>query len=204
MLFLNHMLTPTSTNMATILRKHNAMFALLDKLYALTDSLLDARAAGALLTDRGLPVTSPDCHENARTGIVVASALIIWKTLCLFLFSESPIVVVLSESMSPGFERGELVLFIHSCSQWMVSTHIHFGSHRRSIACGQSIERVKRGYECLNAADENGQLMFHRVSLGILPSSRWRGRRCLPHRRHSPPEHGARAAEEWGNRRLQR
>ena len=43
---------------------------------------------------------------NANEGIVVASALIIWKTLCLFLFSESPIVVVLSESMSPGFERG--------------------------------------------------------------------------------------------------
>lgn len=38
--------------------------------------------------------------------MVVASALIIWKTLCLFSHSESPIVVVLSESMSPGFERG--------------------------------------------------------------------------------------------------
>merc|ERR1712137_109755 len=48
--------------------------------------------------------------QVAAVGIVVASALIIWKTLCLFLFSESPIVVVLSESMSPGFERGDILL----------------------------------------------------------------------------------------------
>merc|ERR550537_339966 len=37
--------------------------------------------------------------QVAAVGIVVASALIIWKTLCLFLFSESP-----------GFERGDILL----------------------------------------------------------------------------------------------
>eukprot|EP00727_Mastigamoeba_balamuthi_P011446 m51a1_g6924 putative signal peptidase complex catalytic subunit sec11c isoform x1 (183) ;mRNA; r:162645-163372 len=42
-------------------------------------------------------------------GLVVASALAIWKTLMLTTGSESPIVVVLSGSMEPAFRRGDLL-----------------------------------------------------------------------------------------------
>ncbi|WVZ98305.1 hypothetical protein U9M48_043766 [Paspalum notatum var. saurae] len=45
-------------------------------------------------------------------GMIVTSALIIWKGLIVFTGSESPVVVVLSGSMEPGFKRGD-ILFLH-------------------------------------------------------------------------------------------
>ncbi|KAI3919719.1 hypothetical protein MKX01_000160 [Papaver californicum] len=45
-------------------------------------------------------------------GIIVSSALIIWKILLCVTGSESPVVVVLSGSMEPGFKRGD-ILFLH-------------------------------------------------------------------------------------------
>ncbi|KAG2723073.1 hypothetical protein I3760_02G155900 [Carya illinoinensis] len=45
-------------------------------------------------------------------GMIVTSALIIWKALMCIIGSESPVVVVLSESMEPGFKRGD-ILFLH-------------------------------------------------------------------------------------------
>ncbi|KAL3839838.1 hypothetical protein ACJIZ3_024429 [Penstemon smallii] len=45
-------------------------------------------------------------------GLIVTSALIIWKGLMCITGSESPVVVVLSGSMEPGFQRGD-ILFLH-------------------------------------------------------------------------------------------
>lgn len=45
-------------------------------------------------------------------GMVVTSALMIWKSLMCVTGSESPVVVVLSGSMEPGFRRGD-ILFLH-------------------------------------------------------------------------------------------
>jgi signal peptidase len=42
-------------------------------------------------------------------GMIVASALIVWKSLMLITGSASPIVVVLSGSMEPAIYRGDLV-----------------------------------------------------------------------------------------------
>jgi signal peptidase len=42
-------------------------------------------------------------------GMIVSSALMIWKGLMVFTGSESPIVVVLSGSMEPAFHRGDLL-----------------------------------------------------------------------------------------------
>eukprot|EP00735_Rhodelphis_limneticus_P011339 TRINITY_DN4425_c0_g1::TRINITY_DN4425_c0_g1_i1::g.7377::m.7377 TRINITY_DN4425_c0_g1::TRINITY_DN4425_c0_g1_i1::g.7377 ORF type:complete len:192 (-),score=28.90,sp/Q5RC30/SC11C_PONAB/58.86/1e-66,Peptidase_S24/PF00717.18/2e-10 TRINITY_DN4425_c0_g1_i1:888-1463(-) len=42
-------------------------------------------------------------------GLIVSSALMIWKTLMVVTNSESPVVVVLSGSMEPGFERGDIL-----------------------------------------------------------------------------------------------
>ncbi|KAJ8654700.1 signal peptidase I [Lichtheimia ornata] len=41
---------------------------------------------------------------------VISTALMIWKALGLTLNTESPIVVVLSGSMEPGFHRGDLLV----------------------------------------------------------------------------------------------
>ncbi|OZJ03777.1 Signal peptidase complex catalytic subunit SEC11C [Bifiguratus adelaidae] len=41
--------------------------------------------------------------------MIVSSALMIWKGLALVTNSESPIVVVLSASMEPAFQRGDLL-----------------------------------------------------------------------------------------------
>lgn len=51
-------------------------------------------------------------HVHDAPGLIVTSALIIWKTLILITGSESPVVVVLSGSMEPGFQRGD-ILFLH-------------------------------------------------------------------------------------------
>lgn len=45
-------------------------------------------------------------------GMIVTFALIIWKGLICVTGSESPVVVVLSGSMEPGFKRGD-ILFLH-------------------------------------------------------------------------------------------
>jgi len=45
--------------------------------------------------------------------MVVTSALMIWKSLIIYTGSESPIVVVLSGSMEPGFYRGDLLFLTH-------------------------------------------------------------------------------------------
>ena len=42
------------------------------------------------------------------SGLIVTSALIIWKALMCITGSESPVVVVLSGSMEPGFKRVSL------------------------------------------------------------------------------------------------
>lgn len=50
--------------------------------------------------------------QAVTLGMIVSSALIIWKVLMCITGSESPVVVVLSGSMEPGFQRGD-ILFLH-------------------------------------------------------------------------------------------
>ncbi|KAJ8627721.1 hypothetical protein MRB53_021028 [Persea americana] len=51
-------------------------------------------------------------NQAVSLGMIVTSALIIWKGLMCITGSESPVVVVLSGSMEPGFKRGD-ILFLH-------------------------------------------------------------------------------------------
>ncbi|KAI8565594.1 hypothetical protein RHMOL_Rhmol03G0272200 [Rhododendron molle] len=50
--------------------------------------------------------------QAVSLGMIVTSALIIWKGLMCVTGSESPVVVVLTGSMEPGFKRGD-ILFLH-------------------------------------------------------------------------------------------
>eukprot|EP00037_Helgoeca_nana_P000065 m.20003 g.20003 ORF g.20003 m.20003 type:complete len:199 (+) comp10082_c0_seq1:80-676(+) len=49
-------------------------------------------------------------------GMIIFSALMIWKGLMCFTGSESPIVVVLSGSMEPAFFRGDLLFLTNDLS----------------------------------------------------------------------------------------
>lgn len=48
-------------------------------------------------------------NQIITLGMIVSSALIIWKGLICYTGSESPVVVVLSGSMEPGFQRGDIL-----------------------------------------------------------------------------------------------
>ncbi|KAJ3176946.1 Signal peptidase complex catalytic subunit S11A [Gaertneriomyces sp. JEL0708] len=52
-------------------------------------------------------------HQALNFFLIVASALMLWKGLAVVTNSESPIVVVLSESMEPAFARGDLLFLSH-------------------------------------------------------------------------------------------
>lgn len=54
--------------------------------------------------------------QGVSLGLIVTSALIIWRALMLITGSESPVVVVLSGSMEPAFYRGD-ILFLHLGSE---------------------------------------------------------------------------------------
>ena len=48
-------------------------------------------------------------HQGLNLAMVVLTALMIWKGLMMFTESESPVVVVLSGSMEPAFQRGDIL-----------------------------------------------------------------------------------------------
>ncbi|GAX84100.1 hypothetical protein CEUSTIGMA_g11523.t1 [Chlamydomonas eustigma] len=50
--------------------------------------------------------------QTVQLGLIISSALIIWKSLMLVTRSESPVVFVLSGGMEPGFYRGD-ILFLN-------------------------------------------------------------------------------------------
>ncbi|KAI3431000.1 hypothetical protein D9Q98_009402 [Chlorella vulgaris] len=50
--------------------------------------------------------------QGLNLAMIVTSALMIWKSMILATGSESPVVVVLSGSMEPGFYRGD-ILFLN-------------------------------------------------------------------------------------------
>jgi signal peptidase len=48
-------------------------------------------------------------HQGLNLAMVVLTALMIWKGLMVYTQSESPVVVVLSGSMEPAFQRGDIL-----------------------------------------------------------------------------------------------
>merc|ERR1712007_145323 len=56
-------------------------------------------------------------YQVLSFGMIVSSALMIWKGLMVVTGSESPIVVVLSGSMEPAFHRGDLLFLTNHCEE---------------------------------------------------------------------------------------
>lgn len=84
--------------------------------------------------------------------MIVTSALMIWKTLVLFTGSESPVVVVLSGSMEPGFYRGD-ILFLHQPAAALRSGDIIvFNTDGREIPIVHRIIKVHH-HSAVNSSD---------------------------------------------------
>ena len=56
--------------------------------------------------------------QALNLALIVFSALMIWKSLMVYTKSESPVVVVLSGSMEPAFQRGD-ILFLDNVEEEM-------------------------------------------------------------------------------------
>jgi len=92
-------------------------------------------------------------------GLIVSSALMIWKTLMILTGSESPIVVVLSGSMEPAFQRGDLLFLYMSEAPIRVGEIIVFKLEGRDIPIVHRVlkvhERHDGNVELLTKGDNN-------------------------------------------------
>ncbi|KAG9340724.1 hypothetical protein JZ751_020314 [Albula glossodonta] len=88
-------------------------------------------------------------YQVLNFGMIVSSALMIWKGLMVVTGSESPIVVVLSGSMEPAFHRGDLLFLTNR-----VEDPIRVGEIVVFRIEGREIPIVHRGDN--NAVDDRG------------------------------------------------
>mmetsp|Transcript_10357 Transcript_10357/g.13113 ORF Transcript_10357/g.13113 Transcript_10357/m.13113 type:complete len:191 (+) Transcript_10357:195-767(+) len=80
-------------------------------------------------------------------AMIVFSALMIWKGLMFITQSESPVVVVLSGSMEPAFQRGDILFLNNSVKEVGVGDVVVFKIKDRDIPIVHRILKVhtKRG-----------------------------------------------------------
>ena len=77
-------------------------------------------------------------------GIIVTSAFMIWKSLMLVSGSESPVVVVLSGSMEPAFQRGDILVLYKGTKDIETGDIVVFNLDGRDIPI---VHRVVRAHE---------------------------------------------------------
>ncbi|KAK0155642.1 Signal peptidase complex catalytic subunit SEC11A [Merluccius polli] len=92
-------------------------------------------------------------YQLLNFGMIVSSALMIWKGLMVVTGSESPIVVVLSGSMEPAFHRGDLLFLTNRVEDPIrVGEIVVFRIEGREIPI---VHRVLKIHE-----KENGDIKF--------------------------------------------
>ena len=64
-------------------------------------------------------------HQGLNLAMIVFSALMIWKGLMFLTKSESPVVVVLSGSMEPAFQRGDILFLNNQANPIRVWAAVH-------------------------------------------------------------------------------
>uniref|UniRef100_A0A7S0YZE4 Signal peptidase complex catalytic subunit SEC11 n=1 Tax=Hemiselmis tepida TaxID=464990 RepID=A0A7S0YZE4_9CRYP len=72
-------------------------------------------------------------HQVINLGLIVTSALMIWKSLMVVTNSESPVVVVLSGSMEPAFQRGDILFLWLGHGSFRVGEIVVFKIEGRDI-----------------------------------------------------------------------
>ena len=75
-------------------------------------------------------------HQGLNLAMIVFSALMIWKGLMFLTKSESPVVVVLSGSMEPAFQRGDILFLNNQANPIRVGEVVVFKIKDRSTPCG--------------------------------------------------------------------
>eukprot|EP00741_Cyanophora_paradoxa_P005133 tig00000863_g4975.t1 len=113
-------------------------------------------------------------HQVINLALIVTSALMIWKSLMVITQSESPIVVVLSGSMEPGFKRGD-ILFLYMGATCSAGDIVVFRIRGRDIPIVHRIievhEKVGGAKHYLTKGDNNA---FDDRFGGIyLPNQMW-------------------------------
>ncbi|TPX54145.1 hypothetical protein PhCBS80983_g06028 [Powellomyces hirtus] len=92
-------------------------------------------------------------QQTLNFCLIVSSALMIWKGLSVVTNSESPIVVVLSESMEPAFARGDLLFLT------LPSAPVNIGDICVFKVEGKSVPIVHRVLE-IHTSTNNTQFML--------------------------------------------
>ncbi|KAL9985555.1 hypothetical protein ACROYT_G007976 [Oculina patagonica] len=91
-------------------------------------------------------------YQGLNFAMIVSSALMIWKGLMVVTGSESPIVVVLSGSMEPAFQRGDLLFLTNKEDPIRVGEIVVFKVEGREIPI---VHRVLKIHE-----KEDGSIKF--------------------------------------------
>ncbi|CAG7877460.1 unnamed protein product [Brassica rapa] len=131
--------------------------------------------------------------QAVTLGMIVTSALIIWKAMMCVTGTESPVVVVLSGSMEPGFQRGDILLLRMTKDPIRTGEIVVFKIDGRDIPIVHRVievhERKTTGkVDVLTKGDNNdvddidlyadGQMWLHRHhimgrAVGFLPYVGW-------------------------------
>lgn len=80
--------------------------------------------------------------QGINLGLIITSALMIWKTLILTTGSESPVVVVLSGSMEPGFYRGDILFLYQPTAGPQAGDIVVFNTDGREIPIVHRVIKV--------------------------------------------------------------
>eukprot|EP00605_Chrysophyceae_sp_TOSAG23-4_P001669 GSChrysophyteH1.ASY1.ANO1.1831.1 assembled CDS len=81
-------------------------------------------------------------YQVLNLAMIVFSALMIWKGLIVATLSESPVVVVLSGSMEPAFQRGDILFLDNHDDPITVGEIVVFKIKDRDIPI---VHRVLKG-----------------------------------------------------------
>ena len=85
--------------------------------------------------------------QGLNLAMIVFSALMIWKSLMVYTRSESPVVVVLSGSMEPAFQRGDILFLNNDPSPLTAGEIVVFKIEGRDIPIVHRILTVHEGDE---------------------------------------------------------
>jgi signal peptidase len=93
-------------------------------------------------------------HQVMNLLLILLSAAMIWKGLCVASGSESPVVVVLSESMYPAYTRGDIVFL------WMGEERMRIGEIVVFKVRGRPVPIVHRILERHARSPKHAQTML--------------------------------------------
>ena len=87
-------------------------------------------------------------------AMIVFSALMIWRALMVYTKSESPVVVVLSGSMEPAFQRGDILFLNNDDRPVEAGEIVVFKIEGREIPIVHRVLNVHEGQKLSNGKSE--------------------------------------------------